>query len=273
MPKRAGLEKTKSKFKSMTLASARWRLFDQPQLLEGEDAATYQELLASIRTAVEPADIVDDMLIDDVAALEWEVLRWRRLKTTLIRARGHTALQHFLNGKLDYDLYSDRFADRLTEILQENLPEDQPEDFAKTLAQKYARNEPDAVDKVNEILDRSDQDLLDNILNRAQYDKAEALVQQYARHEADAVRLVSDLLAQAGTSIDALLVDSLERDFDYIERIDRLTAVAEARRNASLREIDRRRAHLGEALRRTLPEVEGEFEVIEAKPAKGEKAA
>ena len=31
--------KTKSKSKSMTLASAQWRLFDEPQLLEGEDAA------------------------------------------------------------------------------------------------------------------------------------------------------------------------------------------------------------------------------------------
>jgi hypothetical protein len=262
----------KEKSKSVALASAKWTLFEQPYLLEGEDAATYQELLASIRAAVEPADIVDDMFIADVAALEWEVLRWRRLKTALIRARGLTALQHFLNGKLDYNLYSDRFADRLTEILEENVPEDQPADFARTLAQKCARNEPDAIDKVSEILDRSGQDL-DDILNRAQHDRAEALVQQYVQHEPDAVALVDKLLAQAGTSMDALLVNSLERDFDYIERIDRLTTVAEARRNASLREIDRRRALLGEALRRTLPEVEGEFEVIEAKPAKGEKAA
>jgi hypothetical protein len=262
----------KEKSKSVALASAKWTLFDQLYLLEGEDAATYQELLARIRAAVKPVDTVDDMFIDDVAALEWEVLRWRRLKTTLIRARGLTALQHFLNGKLDYNLYSDRFADRLTEILEENLPEDQPADFARALAEKCARNEPDAIDKVSEILDRGGQDL-DNILNRAQHDRAEALVQQYVRHETDAIRLVNDLLAQAGTSMDALLVNSLERDFDHVERIDRLTAVAEARRNASLREIDRRRALLGEALRRTLPEVEGEFEVIEAKPAKGEKAA
>ena len=45
MPERVRLEKTKSKSKSMTLASARWTLFDQPQLLGGEDAATYHELL------------------------------------------------------------------------------------------------------------------------------------------------------------------------------------------------------------------------------------
>ena len=38
---------------------------------------------------------------------------------------------------------------------------------------------------------------------------------------------------------------------EYIERIDRLTTIAESRRNSSLREIDRRRAVLGETLRRS----------------------
>jgi hypothetical protein len=57
-------------------------------------------------------------------------------------------------------------------------------------------------------------------------------------------------------------------DLDYIERIDRLTTIAEDRQNASLREIDRRRAILGENLRRSLKEIEAdEFRVIEGKSA------
>src|SRR5271165_3194812 len=182
MRKRVRLEKAKSKSKSMTLASARWTLFDQPQLVGDEDAATYHELLARIRAAVNPVDIIDDMLIADVASLEWEVLRWRRLKTSLLRARGLAALEDFLGEKLDYNLYSDLFADNLTEILQENLPEDQAEDFAQTLAHECARNEPDAVDKVNKILDGIGLHL-DRILKNAQTDMAEELVRQYARHE------------------------------------------------------------------------------------------
>ena len=99
-------------------------------------------------------------------------------------------------------------------------------------------------------------------------------MQQYARHESDAVTLVDELLVQAGTSMDVLLANALAAVLDGIERIDRLTTVAEGRRNASLREIDRRPVVLGETLRRTVQEVEeGEFEVIEARPAKGEKAA
>ena len=136
----------------MTSAPApRLTLFGQPQLLEGEDAAAYDELLARICAAVKPVDIIDEMFIADVVSLEWEVLRWRRLKSSLIRARGLKALEDFLGEQLDYDLYSEHFADDLAEILQDNLPEDQAED-AQTLAHECARNEPDAVDKVNEVL-------------------------------------------------------------------------------------------------------------------------
>ena len=79
--------------------------------------------------------------------------------------------------------------------------------------------------------------------------------------------MIDKLLAGAGVNIDALIVQALpERELDYIERIDRLAALAESRRNAMLREIDRRRAVLGEVLRRQVQEVEGEFEVIDKKP-------
>jgi hypothetical protein len=85
-----------------------------------------------------------------------------------------------------------------------------------------------------------------------------------------AVQQVNKLLAGQGESLDRLLVGNLVNDVDDnnlndIERIDRLTTIAESRRNASLREIDRRRAVLGAALRRNVQEIEeGEYKVIEA---------
>ena len=71
-------------------------LFGPPPLLEGEDAAAYDELLARFCAAVKPVDIIDEMFVADVVSLEWEVLRWRRLKSSLIRARGLEALEEFL---------------------------------------------------------------------------------------------------------------------------------------------------------------------------------
>ena len=98
-------------------------------------------------------------------SLEWEVLRWRRLKSSLIRARGLKALKGFLAGKLDYDLYSEHFADRLAEILGTIFAEDQVED-AQTLARECARNKPDADDKVNGLLAGISLDM-DDILHDA----------------------------------------------------------------------------------------------------------
>jgi hypothetical protein len=70
------------------------------------------------------------------------------------------------------------------------------------------------------------------------------------RREPGAVKLVHKLLAKAGVTIETLTVRGLAaKGFDDIERIDRLTTIAESRRNASLREIDRRRAALAQTPR------------------------
>jgi hypothetical protein len=78
---------------SAVAPAARLTLFGQPQLLEGEDAAAYDQLLARICAAVKPVDIIEEMFIADVISLEWEVLRWRRWKSSLIRASGLAALE------------------------------------------------------------------------------------------------------------------------------------------------------------------------------------
>jgi hypothetical protein len=261
------------KNKSVTLAPTCLRLFGEPQLLEGEDAAAYDELLARFRAAVKPVDIIEEMFIADVVALEWEVLRWRRLKSSLIRALGLEALESFLAKNLDFDVYEDEFVDELTEVLQDNLPEGQGKDFARTLAHQCAENEPKAIDEVNRILDSIDLDL-DQFLDDKRAEKTKELVKAYAQRTPDAVTRVNKLLAGASVSMDSLAANALAEKFDYIERIDRLTTIAENRRNASLREIDRHRAVLGESLRRSVQEIEdGEFEVIEPPPAKGKEAA
>jgi hypothetical protein len=273
MSKGAGLHpkansKTKSKISALAKVQ-RLTLFGSPQLLEGEDAGAHDELLSRVSTAAKPIDIIDEMFIADVVSLEWEVLRWRRLQSSLMRTRGLE--EQFLSNHLDYDQYRKFFEEDLTEILQENL-EDQTEDIARMLAHKCAREESDAVDKVNQILAGINLDM-DNILRRARARKAEELSQEYERRKPGAIKLIHKLLARTSVSIDTLMVRTLPKELDNIERIDRLTAIAETRRNAMLREIDRRRAVLGETLRRNVQAVEGEFEVIEKTSAEAKSAA
>jgi len=66
----------------------------------------------------------------------------------------------------------------------------------------------------------------------------------------------------------------LQKQLEWVERVDRLTTVAETRRNDSLREIDRRRSALGEKMRRSMQEIEQrELALIETTTGKGKDAA
>jgi hypothetical protein len=245
------------------------RVFGQPQLLGGEDRAAYEQLVVLFRAAVKPANIIDEMYIADVVSLEWEVLRWRRLKASLIRAHGLGALEEFLKEAL---ACTEHFVEDLTKILADNLPEDEAKD-AQTLARACAHDEPDADAKVNEVLASINLNM-DDLLDDARGRTARELMQRYERREPEGVALVDELLSDAGMSMDGLMADALVAKLDYVERIDHLTAIAERRRNASLQEIDRRRIILGETLRRSVQEIEdGEFKEIEPAQADGKGAA
>ena len=99
--------------KSTSKAISRHSLFGPPPVVEGENAAVYDELFGRVCAAVKPVDVIDEMFTADVVALEWEVLRWRRLKSSLMQACGLKALEGFLRNRLDYDLYRKHFVDEL----------------------------------------------------------------------------------------------------------------------------------------------------------------
>ena len=249
-------------------------LFGPPPILVGEEEAAYEQLTGRVYAAIKPVDVIDEMLIADAVASEWEFLRWSRLKLSLIQACAAKGLEEFLNDNLDFDLYQERFVEDLTEILTDDLPEDHAVDSPERLARDCALDETAAVDKVvNKILSSIDLNV-DQVLAASRISRAEELVKEYVRRESSAVALVDDLLAKAGKTIDGLIFAHLEAQLEYVERIDRLTTIAEARRNASLREIDRRRSVLGEKLRRSVQEIEErELTLIGTTTDKGKDAA
>jgi len=85
---------------------------------------------------------------------------------------------------------------------------------------------------------------------------------------------VARALNEAGLTIDEATAKTLESKIDVFERIDRMLASAEARRNNALREIDRHRDAAGTAVRRAIDEVEDvEFRDIETGQLSGEPAS
>jgi hypothetical protein len=243
----------------------------EPPLLAGEDAAAYDELLGRLWAVLKPRDIIEEFFVYDLARLQWDCLRYQRLKTTLIRAHELRNLKDFLTSELEYEDYSDHFVDQLTNTLLEH---NYPEDKARKLAQACSRNEPDAVEEVNTFLAQNSPDLdLTDICDRAKEDKAKELVQEFLTAKRDAVGKVRELLAVAGKSMDDISADAFSDFIDVIERIERLTTLAETRRNANLHEIERLRTPLGHAMRRFVQEIDdANFSMIEP-PGKGKKIA
>ena len=111
-------------------------------------------------------------------------------------------------------------------------------------------------------------DILEEIWLRDFLDLAwEAL--RYRRLKAALVNGTAAALRSAADPTDeAALARALASRIDPVERIERMIASAEARRNCVLREIEHHRATLGQELRRLVPQAEdAEFEVIESPPA------
>src|SRR6516162_9357523 len=74
--------------------------------------------------------------------------------------------------------------------------------------------------------------------------------------------------------MDAVMAQTLSISLDDIERIDRMIATAEVRRNAILREVDRHRTTWGQELRRAAQQAEeAGFKLIEAQSDRTKTAA
>ena len=66
------------------------------------------------------------------------------------------------------------------------------------------------------------------------------LVRLYFIHEPNAAQQINDILTGIGLSFEDYMAEVISEKLDEIERIDRLISLAESRRDASLREIERR---------------------------------
>ncbi len=187
----------------------KWNFFGPPPLLEGEDSAAYDGLLARVSGAVEPTDIIEEIWIRDIVDLEWEVQRLRRLKAQLITVTAHKGLKQIL---LDLKL--------------------------------------------------------------TDYNTASALSVAWAQCDSDSIKEVEELLASAELTMDTVMAQTLALKLDQVDRIDRMLMSAEARRNSVLREIDRHRASVAQALRQAVKDIEdAQFEEVEAKKIADQKAA
>jgi hypothetical protein len=94
--------------------------------------------------------------------------------------------------------------------------------------------------------------------------QAETLAEDWAARKPEVVKEVNKILAAAGLSTDSFLAQTFSHKLADVERISHMTALAETRRNATLREIDRHRQTFSQKLQRTVRQLEDDHRLIES---------
>lgn len=97
-------------------------LFGPRPLIEGEDGAAYDELVARFSAAIKPKDFLEEMWMRDVVDLTWETLRMRRLKAALLTSgmsEGLTRLLAPLWGWSEAESLSKQWAARDRQAIKE----------------------------------------------------------------------------------------------------------------------------------------------------------
>jgi hypothetical protein len=109
------------------IASKAVNLFGPPQLIDGEDGRAYEELHERVCLSAKPADIFEEIWVRDFVDLQWEVLRCRRLKSSLMAASAFKGLHKVLEP-FSFEGYHD-------------------------LVEDWAARKPDAIAQVNRMLE------------------------------------------------------------------------------------------------------------------------
>jgi hypothetical protein len=170
-------------------------------LFAGEDASAYDTLLDRVSDVVKPADVLEEIWLQDVVDLSWEATRLRRAKAEFLSSSAHRGLRKLLDGLLGWK-------------------------------------------------------------------EGQDLTAQWTGKDPDAIKLVESSLAAAGMTMNTVMAQTLAASINQVERIDRLTAAAELRRNAMLHEIADYRSVFAAHLRRATAEIEdAEFKVVPPRPA------
>ena len=100
----------KSKELNPTEISELSELLGPPPLLPGESEADYEALKMRIMAAVKPVDAIEHLYVRDVIDLQWDLLRFRRLKSHLLSSSAPSGLAALMSARKYTHFNDSRFA-------------------------------------------------------------------------------------------------------------------------------------------------------------------
>lgn len=78
-----------------------------PPILESESLDNYNALYDRVRSAVAPADIIEELWVRDVVDLSWDLLRLRRVKSKIFATQAHRGVRAILAPLNEYPRLDD----------------------------------------------------------------------------------------------------------------------------------------------------------------------
>jgi hypothetical protein len=194
-----------------------------PPILRGEDPAAYDDLLARISGEIKPADIFEEIWLHEIVDLCWESLRWRRQLAGYLEAATAQRLEQILKPLLASE------------------PASEPPRSTSFVGRIHAAHE-----RLTAGEDHAPSPV-------------RQLVQRFATGAPEATQRVQTLLGGVQLSLADVAAQATACELDTVERFNRLIANTQARRDALLHELERRRqTKLAHKLRQRIDEIEVE---------------
>ena len=160
----ASLEKTKRL--SGDAERAKVAFFGPAPLLAGENAADYDEFFEQVVATVKPTGILEEIWARDFVYHEWEAIRLRRLKVTLV----NEAFQDSLSDEL-YDCSAKKTGNAAEPLAEDDSdatlakdngapdPSDDAFEAANELARRWVAGDRDAKNKIRKIFATAGRDI------------------------------------------------------------------------------------------------------------------
>jgi hypothetical protein len=130
-------------------ALSRLPIFGPPALLPGEDAAAYDQLLASVSGNLKPSDIFEEIWVHEIVDLAWDSFRWRRLLAGFLQTAIPRELERILKPLLQNQPETSLGGTSLMSKLHAAM---NPFNAGQKLAADWVARDPEAITHVNELL-------------------------------------------------------------------------------------------------------------------------
>lgn len=187
------------------------RLFGPPPLLDGEDEAAYDEMLARVSAALGPRDFIEEIWVHDLVDTAWSLIRLRRIQAAFLAEKVRVEVNEEASSLAEADPKLMEGTEKEKEEMKKLLSQDSELSWdelteqyprANEKFQKFCAAEESALDKdliqAKIIIDELDTiERIEHFIAIAQQ-RLDAVIREFDRH-----RFIQDQRDSIENAIDA----------------------------------------------------------------------